>query len=80
MHNMSERETEKIVEQHLADEALAKRFKQQLNDLNATLSEMCERGIIPRLEIITANVTKFGRPIGRTFCSVRANLSKNIPM
>jgi hypothetical protein len=80
MHNMSERETEKIVEQHLADEALVKRFKQQLNDLNAALSEMCERGIIPRLEIITANVTKFGRPIGRTFCSVRANLSKNIPM
>ena len=80
MHNMSERETEKIVEQHLADEALVKRFKQQLNDLNAALNEMCERGIIPRLEIITADVTKFGRPIGRTFCSVRANLSKIIPM
>ncbi len=80
MHNVSERETEKIVEQHLADEALVKRFKQRLNDLNAALNEMCERGIIPRLEIITADVTKFGRPIGRTFCSVRANLSKNIPM
>lgn len=80
MHNMSERETEKIVEQHLADEALVKRFKQQLNDLNAALNEMCERGIIPRLEIITADVTKFGRPIGRTYCSIRANLSKNIPL
>lgn len=80
MHNISEREIEKIIEQYSADEAIAKRFKQQLNDLNATLSEMCERGIIPRLEIITADVTKFGRPVGKTYCSIRANLSKNIPM
>lgn len=80
MHNISEREIEKIIEQYSADEAIAKRFKQQLNDLNATLSEMCERGIIPRLEIITADVTKFGRPVGKTYCSIRANLSKIIPM
>jgi hypothetical protein len=67
----SEHDTKKLVERHLQDKAIVKRFKQQLSDLNATLSEMCENGFDPELEVGSVEMTRLGRPLGRTYRFVK---------
>lgn len=67
----TEHDTKKLVERHLQDKTLVKRFRQQLTELNATLSEMCENGFDPELEVGSVEMTRLGRPLGRTYRFVK---------